>query len=121
MERGGESREKQKAKWFEKYNLENKKYDLFTVAKQAAHKGYMSILNKTNCSTLSELQEFTRLNGGDYLKQAQAFLTERSNARSGQIKSESMSFFYGRMFVDESSSISEIQYQKIIAQSIFEC
>ena len=49
LDKRQESREKQKAKWFEKYNLENKKYDLFTVAKQAAHKEYMSILNKTKC------------------------------------------------------------------------
>ena len=114
-----ENREKQKTKWFEKFNLENKKYDLFTAAKKAATKSYQAILSKTGCSSLSELKEFSHVNGGNYLEQAQSFLTERSNARSGQIKSESMSFFYGRMYVDESKNISDIQYQKLIAQSIF--
>lgn len=113
------SREKQKEIWFNKFKLENIKYDFFTAAKIAADKGYQSILSQTGCSSLSEVKEYSKTNGGDYFEKAKTFLAERSDARGGQIKSEAMSAFYGRMYVDESSNLSDIQCQKILAKSIF--
>ena len=115
------SREKQKTKWFEKFNIQNKNYNLFTAAKKAANKSYQAILSQTGCSSLSELKEYAQVNGGDYLTRAKAFLTERAEARSGQIKAEAMSAFYGRMYVDECRNVSDIQCQKLFAQSIFDC
>ena len=114
------NREKQKEIWFNKFKLENIKYDFFTAAKKTANKGYQSILSQTGCSSLSEVKEYSKTNGGDYFEKAKTFLAERSDARSAQIKSEAMSAFYGRMYVDESKNLSDIQCQKIVAKSIFE-
>jgi len=113
--------EKQKQVWYEKFQNENKKYDLFTAAKKAASKAYQGILSQTGCSSLSDLKSYVQANGGDYLERAKTYLNERSSARAGQISSESMSAFYGRMYVDETSNVADVQCQKIIANSIFGC
>ena len=112
--------EKQKQIWYEKFQNENKKYDLFTAAKKAANKAYQGILSQTGCSSLSELKDFTSINGGNYFEKAKEFLAQRSSARAGQISSESMSAFYGRMYVDETSNVADVKSMKIIANSIFE-
>ena len=113
--------EKQKQVWYEKFQNENKKYDLFTAAKKAASKAYQGILSQTGCSSLSDLKSYVQANGGDYLERAKTYLNERSSARAGQISSEAMSAFYGRMYVDEVGNVADVQCQKIIANSIFGC
>lgn len=110
---------KWKDHWFEKLQLANENYNFFREAKKLASKGYQHILSQTGCSSFSDLKEYQKANGGDYLKQAKAYLVQRSDAVSGIIRSESDSFFYGRMYVDESQNMTEVEYQKAIANSIF--
>ena len=111
--------EKQKDAWYKKFVAENKKYDVFSAAKEVAQKGYQKVLSLTGCSDLSDLKSFDKLNGSNYLKQAETFLADKHTARAGQISAESMSAFYGRMYVDENKNVADMQCMKIMAQSIF--
>ena len=110
--------EKWKEHWFSKFNLANKTYDLCSTLKKQANKGYQNILSKTGCTSLADLKEYDKVNGGSNYKQAQMFLTQRNDARMGQIRAESDSIFYGRMYVDESNNVTNVEAQKILAQNL---
>jgi len=112
--------ENQKQIWHQKFKLECQKYNIFRHAKETATKGYQNILRQTGCSKLSDIKAFDQANGGNFFERAKVFLTQRSDATAGIISSESMSAFYGRMFVDEASNVNDIKCQKIIANSIFQ-
>ena len=111
--------EKWKNHWFEKFQFANKSYDIFRESKKSANTGYQNVLSKTGCSSLSDLKDYEKVNGGGYLEQALGFLNQRQEATSGIIRSESDAAFYGRMYVNESNNITELAYQKAILNSVF--
>ena len=110
--------EKWKNHWLSKLNLANAQYKEATLNKKTAYTGYQTILAQTGCKDLAGVKEYVQVNGGNYYNEAKAFNEERTDARSAQISSEAMALFYGRMYVDESYNVANIDSQKLIALNL---
>ena len=112
--------EKEKLKWYQKFTLENEKYDMFREMKENAFKGIRAILSFTGCKSIKELIAYDKSHCSDYFNQADSLNEQYSQCRSGEIGSQFMSAWYGRMYVDASKNITNDAFNKAIATKIFE-